>query len=117
MVLRFTEEGGFNTEEGLFREASGVSSNASFVSKDGIFFFWASGVLMIGIFLGSEELIWFSTSSELYALSEPFANHPGSPFVKSFLHSVLGIAITLLRTEDGDLMLEQRLFSRLHNRT
>lgn len=117
MVFRFTEEGGFNTEDGLFKEASGVFSKVSSKSDDDNFLFLASGVPTIGIFIGLEELVWFTTSSEEFELSGPFAESANSPFIKSFLHSALGIAVTLLRMEDGDLLLEQELFCMFHNRT
>lgn len=106
MVL-FKEEGGFNTEEGLFIAASGVFSQVSFESQPGEnLFFWASGVLTVGIVIGLGELFWRNPSSVEFELL------PGTTFgsssIKSSLHSSLGIAITLLRMADGDLfVLEQ----------
>lgn len=101
------EEGGFKTEDGLFNAASGVFSKASFKSEpENNFFFWLSGVLIVGIVILLDELLWTNTSLEGNKLSGSFLRQLGSLFI-SLLHSALGIAITLLRMEDGDLVLEQ----------
>lgn len=101
------EEGGFKTEDGLFNVASGVFSKASFKSEpENNFFFWLSGVLIVGIVIVLDELLWTNTSLEGNKLSGSFVRQLGSLFI-SLLHSALGIAITLLRMEDGDLVLEQ----------
>ena len=100
------EEGGFKTEDGLFNVASGVFSKASFKSEPENFFFRPSGVLMLGMVIVLDESLWANTSFELNKLSGSFVRQLGS-FIISLLHSALGIAITLLRMEDGDLVLEQ----------
>lgn len=112
MVFLFKEDGGFNTEDGLFIAPSGVFSKVSFESEtDEMFFFWALGVLSKGAVEGLDELIWCNASSGECELPGSFVRGIGSSFsfIKSFLHSALGIAITLLRMHDGDLDLEQWL--------
>ena len=110
MVFRFNEEGGFNTEDGLFIAALGVFSKVSFESEiDENFFFWASGVLGKDAVVGLDELIWCNASSEEYELPGCFIRPIGSSFsfINNLLLSAVGIAITLLRMEDGDFELEQ----------
>lgn len=119
MVFLFKEEGGFKTEDGLFIAGSGVCSNrlVSLVSEFDAtnFFLCPSGVLSkdaVVVVIGCDgELtpIWCNGSFDesVLLLSSLSSIH-------TFLLSVLGIAFTLLRMLDGDLEVDQSLFSMFH---
>lgn len=119
MVLRFTEEGGFNTDDGLCTATSRVFSEGSVESEiDEIFLFWASGVVTIGISMGLDELVLGTDgSSELCKLLGVFDKFVFSCSFISWLSSVLGIAITLLRLEAGGAEVEWKLLCAFHTRT
>lgn len=109
MVFLFKEEGGLRTEDGLFNEAFGVFSISDPSCKKEStenFFLWDSGVLISGILIPLGEQSLFKTSSEGPQLGKEFVRSVEPSSMKSFLHSMFGIAVILLRMEQGDFSLE-----------
>ena len=118
MVLLFREGGGLRTEDGLSDAASGVFCNScpAFRNIPGFLFFPDSGVLnsSTSVRAGEGESIFISLEEQR---SSSLSFDPDwASSVNSFLHSMLGCAVTLFRIEVGDLFLIKLPFLIFHTR-
>lgn len=105
MVFLFIEGGGFSTEDGLPKLESGDLWHASMRCGLENCFLSDSGVLISGIEVESGQLIR-TIDSTGESGSGPLMGSFVSSSVKSFRRFIIGSIFSLLRMDEGDLVVE-----------